>query len=763
MDQRRIPAWLTILVIYTRYIFIVLYPIILSPVLILYPGTEAKAAYILLLMSGFWITGFIPLYVTALFPLILAPLMGLAPSAVIAKEYSSSSNFLFLGGMILAIAAENVNLHRRIAVAFVRWMGHDARFTDSKGRKRLRNFATGISLSVCYAASCGGIATLIGSPPNIIFYGLAVRSKNDEADKFYTDDDARVQSMDNLEERERSTDQEENDEISSDIVKIVKKVSEEEQRALGPMKFGEIACMILLLLLIALWVTREPGVPGWSRFMPTSNDSTGKIVRYVDDTQSTLLFAILAFIIPASNPFRLRADPNETSKQARKRINRGILTWDLAQSRTSWGVLILMGGGFALSKIATVGGLSKLISRALEVVRPVHPFGLVFLITLVGATLTEVVSNAATVTILVPIMFDLNELKGAYLLLLMSGYWITGFIPLYVTALLPVLYAPLMGLVTSTAISRAYMSSSNLLFLCCMILAVATENTNLHRRIAMAFVRKMGNDENEDLVLRENTGSQSSIPLDKAPVKSNQLKEIKRFSTGISLSIAYAASCGGIATITGTATNTIFYGLISSRYGDSTPLNFGSWMAFAFPISLLCLLAVWIVICLVYLGPRAFFNCAAKKPKEIDPNKDATEASQAFLAAGGTVSTNPEHGKEEEEEKRDASVNITSAVQKISREESLALGSIKFGELSCLVIFALLIVLWIGREPGIPGWSRLMPTTKDANGRVMQYVDDVQATVFFVILVFLLPATNPLRVRLNEAEGGKVFIYLLLR
>uniref|UniRef100_A0A0X3NP27 Solute carrier family 13 member 5 n=2 Tax=Schistocephalus solidus TaxID=70667 RepID=A0A0X3NP27_SCHSO len=405
--------------------------------------------------------------------------------------------------------------------------------------------------------------------------------------------------------------------------------------------------------------------------------------------------------------------------------------------------------------------------------------------------------------VLLPLLLvdnDTNELKGAYLLLLMSGYWITGFIPLYVTALLPVLYAPLMGLVTSTAISRAYMSSSNLLFLCCMILAVATENTNLHRRIAMAFVRKMGSDprllilsvmlptwflsmwmnntsttvmmltivealltkldevtkddENEDLVLRENTGSQSSIPLDKAPVKSNQLKEIKRFSTGISLSIAYAASCGGIATITGTATNTIFYGLISSRYGDSTPLNFGSWMAFAFPISLLCLLAVWIVICLVYLGPRAFFNCAAKKPKEIDPNKDATEASQAFLAAGGTVSTNPEHGKEEEEEeKRDASVNITSAVQKISREESLALGSIKFGELSCLVIFALLIVLWIGREPGIPGWSRLMPTTKDANGRVMQYVDDVQATVFFVILVFLLPATNPLRVRLNEAEG----------
>nr|VZH95245.1 unnamed protein product [Spirometra erinaceieuropaei] len=96
-------------------------------------------------------------------------------------------------------------------------------------------------------------------------------------------------------------------------------------------------------------------------------------------------------------------------KKARKRINRSILTWNQAQSRTCWGVLILMGGGFALSKIASVGGLSKVISGTLEFVRSVQPFGLVYLITFFGATLTEVVSNSATVTILVPIMFDLAK------------------------------------------------------------------------------------------------------------------------------------------------------------------------------------------------------------------------------------------------------------------------------------------------------------------------------------------------------------------
>ncbi|VDK29534.1 unnamed protein product [Dibothriocephalus latus] len=234
-----------------------------------------------------------------------------------------------------------------------------------------------------------------------------------------------------------------------------------------------------------------------------------------------------------------------------------------------------------------------------------------------------------------------NELKGAYLLCLMSGYWITGFIPLYVTSLLPILFAPLLGLVTSASIAREYMSSSNLLFLSCMMLAVVAENTNLHRRIAMAFVRRMGSDPRllilsvmlptwflsmwmnntsttvmmvtitealltklDEVCKGLSTGSHAKTTSDEAPAKKKQREEINRFAMGISLSIAYAASCGGIATITGTATNTIFYGLVSSRYGDSTPLNFGSWMAVAFPISLLCLFAVWIVICLVYLGPR---------------------------------------------------------------------------------------------------------------------------------------------------------------
>nr|VZH93420.1 unnamed protein product [Spirometra erinaceieuropaei] len=332
MAHLEIPRWLTILHIYLRYIFIIIYPIILSPILILHPGTESKAAYILLLMSGFWVSGFIPLYVTALLPLVLGPLMGLIPSAVIAKEYSSSSTFLFLGGMLLAIAAENMNLHRRIAVAFVRWMGHDPRLLILSVMLPtwflsmwMSNTATTVMMVTIVEALLTKLDDVIAAPPEgtdpneatEAFFKCGRSKKSNPLDDFqeeFYEDPASAKSTDKLEELERAAEQEDNEEISFDIVAIVKKISEEERRVLGPMKFGEIACTILFLLLIGLWITREPGVPGWSRFMPVSNDSNGKIVRYVDDTQPTILFAILAFIVPASNPFRLRADPDETGK-----------------------------------------------------------------------------------------------------------------------------------------------------------------------------------------------------------------------------------------------------------------------------------------------------------------------------------------------------------------------------------------------------------------------------------------------------------------
>uniref|UniRef100_A0A5K3G0B1 Sulfate permease n=1 Tax=Mesocestoides corti TaxID=53468 RepID=A0A5K3G0B1_MESCO len=82
-----LPTWLKWTVKYRSLLFAVLYPILLCPLLVAYPGSVSKGAYALLLMAGYWITEVIPIYVTAMLPLAMAPLMGLLPSGVACREY----------------------------------------------------------------------------------------------------------------------------------------------------------------------------------------------------------------------------------------------------------------------------------------------------------------------------------------------------------------------------------------------------------------------------------------------------------------------------------------------------------------------------------------------------------------------------------------------------------------------------------------------------------------------------------------------------
>ncbi|VDP97607.1 unnamed protein product [Trichobilharzia regenti] len=83
-----------------------------------------------------------------------------------------------------------------------------------------------------------------------------------------------------------------------------------------------------------------------------------------------------------------------------------------------------------------------------------------------------------------------------------------------------------------------------------------------------------------------------------------RLKEVLRMNAGLSLSISYASSVGGIATTVGTPPNTYLYGLIVSRYGDSTDLDFGTWMLFALPLSIIMFLIVWFWFSVLFFGPR---------------------------------------------------------------------------------------------------------------------------------------------------------------
>ncbi len=83
------------------------------------------------------------------------------------------------------------------------------------------------------------------------------------------------------------------------------------------------------------------------------NEGSFAPCRFVGDTQPIVMMAIIGFILPYHNPFR-RGRPDETRKEAKQRINEPLIPWSIAQQKTAWGVVLLMGGGFALSKIITV-------------------------------------------------------------------------------------------------------------------------------------------------------------------------------------------------------------------------------------------------------------------------------------------------------------------------------------------------------------------------------------------------------------------------
>ena len=156
-------------------------------------------------MSILWITEALPLAVTALIPLVLFPLTGAVSANNISEAYMNSTIFLFMGGFIIAIAMERWNLHKRIALnliyligtspskiilgfmiatAFISmWISNTAtalmilpiglailiKMEDQFGKENTTKFSTALMLSIAYSASIGGMGTLIGTPPNLVF------------------------------------------------------------------------------------------------------------------------------------------------------------------------------------------------------------------------------------------------------------------------------------------------------------------------------------------------------------------------------------------------------------------------------------------------------------------------------------------------------------------------------------------------------------------------------------------------------------------
>ncbi|XP_014193955.1 solute carrier family 13 member 1 [Haplochromis burtoni] len=174
----------------------------------------------------------------------------------------------------------------------------------------------------------------------------------------------------------------------SDRERAVKKVLEDEYKKLGAISSQEIFTGVVFVVMVLLWLTRSPGfVPGWASLFPHKSN-------YITDATVALVLGVLLFFVPAHGP---------------SRKYEAMISWKEFQASMPWQVALLVGGGFALAKGAEESGLSLWVARLMTPLGDLPVLATVTIACLIVTTLTEVTSNAATITIFLPILSPLAE------------------------------------------------------------------------------------------------------------------------------------------------------------------------------------------------------------------------------------------------------------------------------------------------------------------------------------------------------------------
>lgn len=406
------------------------------------PGLNPEAWKVLAvaaIMLTWWVTEAVPLAVAAILPLVLLPFLAVQPLndqgypagmdqalgiGDVSPPYASPIVFLFMGGFMIALAMERWGLHRRIALNIVKLTGTNAdgillgfmlataalsmwisntattvlmlpialsvinlllddqeELTD----KGMRNFALSMMLGIAYAANIGGTATIIGTPPNVVFAGImeeqfGVQVSFAQWIVFGLPFSLLLLGV-----------------TFFFIVKILhpnglgefsgaQEIISREVEKLGPITRGEKRTLIIFLLTALLWIFRVPV----SNLLPAGVD--------LSDAGIAMFATVLLFIVPVD-----------------WQKNQFVLAWKDTE-KLPWGILLLFGGGLSLAGALNDTGLINLIGEQFSTMGEAS-FLIILGLAAVSLFLTEIMSNVALVLVFLPVVgaialgADLNLLQ----------------------------------------------------------------------------------------------------------------------------------------------------------------------------------------------------------------------------------------------------------------------------------------------------------------------------------------------------------------
>ncbi len=415
------------------------------------PATQ-KTAAVAALMATWWLTEAVNIAVTSLLPIALFPFLGILSAQDVATAYANHIVFLYIGGFIIALAMERCNLHKRIALGTIERVGtrpsrlmlgfmiataflsmwisntattmmmlpiaiavvgqlaglseHGGKSDEATQEKVKRSFGVMLLLGIAYAASVGGVGTIIGTPTNVAFLGYLSEAFPDMPEIGFVDwmlmavpivvvfipiawlylcrygGDIPLHEI--------------TFRGSTDVIRS-------EIRKLGPMTRAEKLVTAVAETTAVLWITRKPieigsfTLPGWSQL--TAN------AGLLQDSTIAMAMATLLFILPSG-------------KKDEK-----LMDWETVSKGMPWFVVFLFGGGFALANAISASGLAAWIGERMAVLQGLPVWVLVPMSCLLAVTMTEMTSNVATVLMISPVIAATAAEIGVepYLLLIPSA------------------------------------------------------------------------------------------------------------------------------------------------------------------------------------------------------------------------------------------------------------------------------------------------------------------------------------------------------